>query len=57
MTMQTTSIPAGALDPNVSDGWTVDSTRQTARKAQNAFLARHGGFGPRMLYRVVSALS
>ncbi|MDT0683436.1 hypothetical protein RM543_12125 [Roseicyclus sp. F158] len=57
MTMLTTSIPAGALDPNVSDGWTVDRTRHTARKAQNAFLARHGGLGPRTLYRLVSALS
>lgn len=57
MTMLTTSIPAGALDPNVSDGWTVDSTRQTARKAQKAVLVRNGGSGPRTLYRLVGALS
>ena len=52
-----TPIHTDAMNPNRSDGRTLDRRRRTARQAERRFLKRHGGLGARTLYRIASAIA
>ena len=52
-----TPIQTDAMDPNRTEGRTLDRRHRTARRVERSFLKRHSGLGARTLYRIASAIA